>query len=225
MSLNQSTAAPPGVTAYPLCWPPGRPRTPPGHRRTSHFHQVSVEQSSFGNGTVRRKKALSLAEVRDELFAELARLGARRVVLSTSLRLRQDGLPASGQAQPADPGAAVYFSRKGRQVCFACDCWTRVEDNLRAIAKTVEALRGIARWGTGDMVDAAFTGFQALPAAAVTQRRWWQVLGVGEDATADEVSEAYRRLSWEHHPDREGDPDRMKELNAAWDEYRRDRGP
>lgn len=48
-------------------------------------------------------------------------------------------------------------------MCFACEKWQDVYGNIYAIGKTIEALRGIERWGTGDMVEQAFTGFVALP--------------------------------------------------------------
>jgi hypothetical protein len=41
-----------------------------------------------------------------------------------------------------------------------------IRDNLQAVAKTIEALRGIDRWGTREMVDAAFQAFAAIPASA-----------------------------------------------------------
>ena len=43
------------------------------------------------------------------VFAELRRLGARNIVLSSNLRLRQDGFPISGQSQPADPSIAGWL--------------------------------------------------------------------------------------------------------------------
>jgi hypothetical protein len=43
------------------------------------------------------------------------------------------------------------------------------------------------------------------------------VLGVGPDATDDEVRAAYRRLAWRFHPDKGAtDPARMAEVNVAW---------
>ena len=41
---------------------------------------------------------------------------------------------------------------------IACDKWDSIRDNLHAVAKTIEALRGIDRWGTGEMVDAGTLG-------------------------------------------------------------------
>jgi hypothetical protein len=183
------------VDAYPLTWPPGRPRTPPARRARSRF-------------------ATTFARARDEVVRELRLLRARAVVLSTNVALRRDGLPLAGQRSPADSGVAVYFQSGGRPLCFACDRWAKVEDNLWAVAKTIDALRGIARWGTGDMVETAFAGFQALPAAAAGPP-WHEVLGVDPGAAAAEVAEAIRRATLTRHPDRGGSPAAWHELQEA----------
>lgn len=186
------------ISSYPLCWPPGRQRT-------------KCRQSS-------RFKVPSFARVRDELLDELRRMSARNVILSTNLKQRLDGLPLANQRQPDDPGVAVYFKYKSKEVCFACDRWRSIEENMQAIRHTIEALRGIARWGTGDMVDAAFTGFEALPAKSES---WQSVLGVGINATLEIAEEAYSRLAMIHHPDRGGSAEKMAKLNDAISEARR----
>lgn len=192
------------ATRYPLCWPPGRPRE-------------SARQPS-------RFKVQSFSRVRDELLNELKLLRARSVILSSNLRLRQDGLPLAGQAQPADPGVAVYFTYKTREVCFACDRWRKIEDNMQAIRHTIEALRGIARWGTGDMVDAAFSGFSQLPAHAPPPP-WYVTLGCHSHAPTEDVKRIYRELAGRWHPDRNGGDDaKAKEINAAYEAFRRERG-
>jgi DnaJ-domain-containing protein 1 len=144
---------------------------------------------------------------------EVARLGGRDLVISSNLPLRRDGMPYANASQPADKGVAVYFNYKKAPMCFACDRWNRIEDNMWAIAKTIDALRGIERWGSGEMVQQAFTGFAALPAP----EQPWQVLGVAHDATKFQIDEAYRRLASEHHPDRGGDQDTMARINRARD--------
>lgn len=45
----------------------------------------------------------------------------------------------------------------------------------------------------------------------------YAVLGVGPDATLDEIRTARRRLAAEFHPDHGGDPVRMGEINIAFD--------
>ncbi|OWK35489.1 DnaJ-class molecular chaperone with C-terminal Zn finger domain [Fimbriiglobus ruber] len=108
---------------------------------------------------------------------------------------------------------AVYFTHKGQQMCFCCDRWDSVADNVQAIRKTIEALRGIERWGTGDMVQQAFTGFVALPSNSP-----WDVLGLKAGANRSEVEVAYREKAKSCHPDRPGGShEQMARLNAARD--------
>jgi hypothetical protein len=189
------------VTAYPLCWPAGRPRTP-AHERT---------WSRFG---ARRGGGVNADRVRRELLAEIERLDGAEVIISTNARLRRDGLPYSRDAV-TDPGVAVYFTRRKRPMCFACDRWPTIDENLWAIVKTIEALRGVERWGSGDMVEQAFTGFTALP----SPEQWWQVLGFDHSRpTWAEIEERYRALAMQHHPDRGGSTDAMARINAARDQ-------
>jgi hypothetical protein len=191
------------TTAYPLQWPNGRKRT----------ENYAREHAKFD---------VSLARARDNITAEVKLLcGGRwgpdpQIVISTNLNLRRDGLPLANQRAPDDPGVAVYFLYKKRQMSFACDRWLKIEHNMQAIAKTIEALRGIARWGTGDMLEAAFTGFAALPSPG-SSRSWREVLGVHpQERDMEIVRAAFRRLRSVHHPDRPGGShDKMAELNAA----------
>jgi hypothetical protein len=191
------------VDAYPLQWPAGRPRTPRYRRQASKFARNSYH--------------LAAELVRNEIRM----LGGKHAVISTDLRLRQDGLPYAGQRMPDDPGVAVYFLYKNRQVCFACDRWQRIEENLRAIEKTIEALRGIERWGSGDMIDAAFQGFETLPPPPA-ERLWYEVLGVHANAPRDIVRAAYHAKRSEHHPDKGGDAERFQEVQRAWERYERE---
>ncbi len=194
-------------SAYPLSWPAGRQRTPE-HRRAV---------AKFGHR--------SFAVARDQLLSELKRLGqVKQIILSTNVELRGDGLPYAGRRMPEDPGVALYFiDRKGRQMALACDRWRHIEDNMRAIEKTIEALRGIERWGSGEMLDAAFTGFQALPASP-SVKPWWEVLGVPAHTPTNDVIEQYRRLKQLHHPDRGGDPAKFRRVEEAYAAFVKERG-
>jgi hypothetical protein len=188
------------VEAYPLAWPAGKPRTP--------WHKI--ERSRFEPGNRPQEVA--------NVIAELGRLGARNVVVSTNLRLRNDGLPYARDRAPDDQGVAVYFDYAGGQKCFACDRWRTIEENLRAIYKSIEAIRGLERWGSKSFVDAAFTGFSALPAPSQhAKRSWRQVLGILHDGPIDRagIDALYRNRARERHPDMGGSDDAMAELNAA----------
>lgn len=196
------------ITAFPLTWPEHKPRT---------FHW-KIERSGFD-----RKRSFST--VRDELVREIDRLGGKSLIISTNIPLRQDGLPYANFSKIKDFGVAVYFKHKAKDMAFACDRWDRIEDNMHAITKTIDALRGVARWGTGDMMEAAFTGFTALPAPIVAgyARGWWEVLGVSVTATRVEIESTYKRLASLHHPDKGGDTARMTEINAAREAALKDR--
>ncbi|HEY5152761.1 MAG TPA: molecular chaperone DnaJ [Candidatus Saccharimonadales bacterium] len=50
-----------------------------------------------------------------------------------------------------------------------------------------------------------------------TKRDYYEVLGVGKDASPDEIKKAFRRAAVEHHPDRGGDEAKFKELNEAYE--------
>lgn len=188
--------------AYPLQWPAGQPRTPSYQRQSARF---DTTQNA----------------AQEHIIAEIKRLGGRDPIISTMIQLRRDGLPYAGQREPDDRGVAVYFSYKGKQMCFACDKWDKIKDNMQAIAKTIEALRGIARWGSGDMMERAFTGFTALPNP---ERHWSEILGVPSNASLDDIEAAYRRKAREAHPDTGGSDQAMARLNGARDRARQERG-
>jgi hypothetical protein len=196
--------------AYPLYWPEGRPRTDRYRRETARFDT-------------------SFARARDSVARQVEMLCGKyshqrkeaNIVISTNVTLRRDGLPLAGQRPPDDPGVAVYFIYKKRQMCFACDRWRKIEDNMQAVAKTIEALRGVARWGTGDMMEAAFQGFTALPAPG-RQKTWREVLGFPNgNPTKAQVEANYLRLRSMHHPDKGGDASLFHEVQLAYEQAMR----
>lgn len=195
------------VNAYPLTWPPHRPRTEPHRRTWSNF------KTSFGRA-------------RDACLGQIRMLGGSEPIISSNLALRLDGLPRGDQAQPRDSGVAVYFTYKKKSMCFACDRWAKVDDNMHAIALTIEALRGVSRWGTGDMMEAAFTGFTALPAPITGQKPWREVLGVAfDERDRGRIHECYRIRRGEAHPDRHGgDHDAFLAVQAAYEQAARELG-
>ena len=136
------------------------------------------------------------------------------MVVSTNIPLRRDGLPFSGRPKIDGPGVAVYFVLAGRQQCIPCDRWLTVEENCRAIWKSIEALRGLDRWGAKSFVAAAFRGFEALPAPGA-QRHWTEVLGIPAQASSDLIEAAYRKRARTRHPDSGGSHEAMAELNEA----------
>ncbi len=148
------------------------------------------------------------------MMSEVRLLPANNMVISTNIKLRIDGLPYSNQRPPNDCGAAVYFQYNGQPIVFACDRWRTVEENLWAIVKHLEALRGQERWGVGNL-EQAFAGYMALPAPE--GGNWWEVLGVSQTASPDDVRAAYRGLVRQHHPDAGGDPEKFLAIQRAYE--------
>jgi len=178
--------------SYPLFWPPGRPRT-----KFPEFSRFNVTQDV----------------AQWHLFDELEKLGAINIILSTNIKLRLDGMPYASGRMPDDHGIAVYFKYKERDMVFSCDRWNQIKDNMQAVRHTISALRGIERWGSGDAMEAAFTGFQALPPPS--ERPWREVLECPEARDIGTIKQNYHTLAIERHPDKGGSNELMAELNVA----------
>ena len=181
--------------AYPLAWPAGWPRN------KSHI------ASKFKATAYQSVKLL-----REELDRML---GVSYVVISTNSPLQNNGDMRTDR-EPLDPGVAVYFQRNGKPMVFACDQYDTMGDNIRAIAKTIEALRAIERHGASDMMERAFKGFTALEAGE-PERKWHEVLNFPPNAPVDEfmVEMRFKQLAQERHPDKGGTTKQFQELNKA----------
>ena len=188
---------------YPLNWITEKPRTPSYKRRRSQFQ-------------------VSLAKARDDLLIELKKLKASNIVISSNVETRQDGLPYARRKDPDDPGVAVYFKTFKKEYALSCDRWDKVKDNIRAIGKHIEALRGIERWGVSS-IEEAFEPF-LLPTASPTYQQnrqndsfstWWTVLNVSPNAGVEEIKQAYKKLSLTHHPDAGGNRQKWEQLSLV----------
>jgi hypothetical protein len=180
--------------AFPLQWPNSIPRA------------TRPTRSAFGSHTF----AQAVAELRNQVML----LGPRVLVLSTNVPLREDGLPYSNPGKIKDPGAVLYFNLDKVDYCLPCDKWDIVEHNVWALAKHIEAMRGMRRWGVGT-THQAFAGYKALAAG----RHWREVLAYGNHGVSkDQIEATYRMLAKQRHPDVGGSPEAMAELNRAREE-------
>jgi len=188
------------IDAFRLQWPAHVRRTP-AHGRVLGSFQVSPETAV------------------QDLLEEVRRSGGNDVIISSNRRTRRDGLPRQGAREPDDPGVAVYFQRKGQQVCIPCDTFDRVWKNIRAVGLSIKDMRGPESRGCAAITDQVFTGFLALLPSSV--RPWHIVLGVSPDATSDQISAARKALARQHH----GNDAMMSEINAAHDMAMKERRP
>jgi curved DNA-binding protein CbpA len=201
------------ITNYPLCWPDNVPRMAPHLRGDPRF----------GDRTISGGVSFVLAEI-NRLNARNWGFPDASVIISTNLRPTLSGLPAGNQSQPADSGVAIYFKlrflRNGkwheRPVVLTCDRWRKVTDNLRAIAKDIEAQRARARWGATS-VEQAFRGYVAIP-ERTGGKPWWELLQVNSQSTEQIIKDAYRELAKTAHPDKDGDRAAWDRLQEAYDQ-------
>lgn len=203
------------ITRNPLCWPDNVPRRAPHQRGNPQF------------------KTRSLAEASSFVLQEINRLNNRHwnyqdrnVIISSNLRLKQDGVPYSQQNEPADTGMAVYFSlvfrRNGRPmerpIVMSCDKWRLTSDNLYAIGKDIQAQRSRDRWGCTNL-EQSFRGYMAIPEKC-GGAPWWIILQVPSNADKDVIERSYRQLAKICHPDnlRTGSEEKFKELAEAFEQ-------
>ena len=191
---------------FPLQWPVGRQRV-----------QVP-EYSKFKPGSIYHEA--------QEIFKQIELMGGSEIIISSNMQYRQDGLPYTRQSVH-DTGVAVYFKLNGEEQCIPCDQWVSLEENMRAIWKTIEAMRGIERWGGKALMNAAFSGFKQLPPSTIItpapdreKRPWWVVLCVSQDADAPTVKQAYRKAQSLAHPDAGGTEYDFQEVQHAYEEWK-----
>ncbi len=198
------------MTTYPLSWPAGQART------------KEPVRSRFGRrgrngGLVDRTNYHS----RWFLESEVDRLKGTAPVISTNLRVRQDGGFVSRAKEPEDSGVAVYFNHNSRHICIACDTYQWVWENLYAIGRTIEGFRRMERDGIPGFLDKAFTGFTAIE---YTGAPWPEVLGLNHDGkySLGEVKAQYRTKLIGAHPDHGGSREKMDAVKAAYEEALRE---
>jgi hypothetical protein len=194
--------------SFPLDWPVGYPRT---HSRSRAPYKATAGRA------------------RDQVIRELRLMGVPdwNVIISTNCPISsRTSQFLVMRSEPSDTGVAVYFRKEEKPYVLACDRWDHVADNLRAIALTLEAMRGMDRWGVSEMLERVFQGFTALPAPEdeAAPRSWWEVLGVSRIADLDYIEERYRALLKTHHPDAGGSHAIAAEVNRAIEMARLERG-
>ena len=160
------------------------------------------------------------------LGREVDHLGGRDVVLEVDVPergIRNDG-QLRADARASSPAVVLVFESKHGPMQYRCDrfvepAWRRGVDwqqNVRAIALTLEALRAVDRYGAVD-TGQQYAGFKALPAGRampashMTTDEAWGILGSFGDRPIREqqtdpsgLPRAYRSARAFAHPDRHG---------------------
>lgn len=142
------------------------------------------------------------------LERELACLGAENGVIElavTESDLRIDGWPYA-HARPEHPGVIVSFDSEHGPLRYGTDAFPDWQENVRAIALGLEALRKVDRYGIGKRGE-QYAGWKALESgsAKLAER------GIELIHEAGGEREALMR----HHPDRGGAPEDFQAVQAA----------
>lgn len=166
------------------------------------------------------------------LRKELRALRAKDVLLQTfhtENQLRQDGLPYANARTPDDPGVILTFESKHGPLSFPCDTYRDWQDNIRAIALSMEKLRAVDRYGVTKS-DEQYRGWKALPGAGGTSDSMSAVAAAeflsrtAGNATvpgsallehAHLVTGAYRAAARRLHPDAGGTTEDFQRLRVA----------
>ena len=145
------------------------------------------------------------------LEKELMNLGAREVILEGGWRsdqIRVDGSPYAS-ARTSHPAVILRFrDSENRPLAFPCDRFETWEDNVRAIALSLEALRAVDRFGVTKHSE-QYKGFKAIE----EPKQWTvddaaQFLSIKTEMRADvllaqpeDYRRAYRAAARVMHPD------------------------
>jgi hypothetical protein len=177
------------------------------------------------------------------LQSEINHLQPRRVVVEMDLQehqIRNDGYPKAN-ARAGSPGVIVSVELRGATwLRWPCDTFTDWQDNIRAIALTLEKLRAIDRYGVTKRSE-QYAGWKALPPGGATivaasphaaAQTLLSLAGDGRDPSAltsswDVVSEVFRAAAKRTHPDAGGSSDdytRATEARAVLARHHRREG-
>jgi hypothetical protein len=176
-----------------------------------------------GTGNVIAPFSASLTSTDNLLDRELRMLRASDVVLMVDCAesdIRIDGqLRAS--ARLAKPGVALAFNTRHKgALLFGCGRFRNWQDNLRAIALGLEALRKIERYGIVQS-DEQYEGWRAIPqSTSAVIPNPWHVIAAAARMTEDEARldprRAVRLARLRTHPDtNDGDRSGYDHVEAA----------
>lgn len=69
----------------------------------------------------------------------------------------------------------------------------------------------------GGFFGGGFSGAEMPRQKKSDNTKFYNLLGVPQNATDDEIKKAHRKLALKLHPDKGGDPEKFKEINQAYD--------
>lgn len=159
------------------------------------------------------------------LSRELKHLGCRRLVIEADCdrsQIRVDGM-FRADARLRSPGVILAFASKHGPLRYPCDTFDDWQDNVRAIALALEALRTVDRYGVTRRAE-QYRGWQQLPPpggearwSAAEAREFLSRLvdGPPNFGSPAWVEAALRQAEFKTHPDRGGSAELFKKVQQA----------
>lgn len=164
----------------------------------------------------------------DLLARETEQLGARLVVLQVDVTegdIRRDGM-LRANAKVGFPGVRVSFESRHGPLTYATDRFDGWQDNIRAVALSLQALRAVDRYGVSGSGE-QYRGWRAIeaePTTAMTLEQAAEFIAAhaGADFIAADVfasrdwrTRAFRVAARALHPDNGGAPEQFRRLTEA----------
>lgn len=183
----------------------------------------------------------SNAKVLGALRSEIFKLGATSIVVEAGYdedQIRNDGWPYSS-AKNQHPAVRISFKGRHGPMAFTCGTYATLDENLYAIALTLEALRAMERYGAVKGAQ-QYAGWKQLPPPPGTPgggptgphsaNDWAGPVHASNflrqcAGRADELHKleggtldiVYREAAKKHHPDGGGRSGLMPKINSARD--------
>lgn len=182
-------------------------------RKSARFTK-GVEFTTFsGERRTRRQQGVDWSETTRLLERELSHLRARNVLLQmavTEAEIRNDGW-IRANARPSHPGVIITFHSDLLKIplSYPCDTFDDWQANVRAIAKSLEWLRGVDRYGVTKRGE-QYTGFKGLPSGQQHQN---ELVQRGLELIRQHGSS--KAALFATHPDHGGSPEDFHAVQAA----------
>jgi hypothetical protein len=187
--------------------------------------------------------SLPLSRSIETIQHELRLMGAIRVLISSDLPVSSKGIPyaAARIGERGESGVAAWWvqpklGERGIERVIACDKYRSAGENMAAIAHSIQAIRGLSRWGATDIVERAFAGFAALPpgdgSSAPSPLDWRDLfeISVAHEAILGKadllaiVRSKHKALMLKAHPDHGGTTEQVMQLSEAFQAAERELG-
>ena len=170
------------------------------------------DRTQFTGKHTRSQFDTTWVRTRQVLLAEVRHLRGKDLVLEidvTESDIRLDG-EIRATARPASPAVRIAFESMHGPLTYATDRFTTWQDNVRAIALGLEALRKVDRYGITKRGE-QYAGWKQLPSGSgsapshMTRDQaydlLYQVAGVGPGDVTWSERDLVRRAMKRSHPD------------------------